>query len=171
MDCKSWVENGYAFETVIEKLKLYIKISFLYHSIEKCSNLYIFLKFLNLVKVEEIYKSLKSWVDKFGMKLVSFARWTYFVHRRTIHPVVSPIIHRPLSTRWMIHRVEFFLIGDTPGGLSTRWTVEGGQSTPRPQSIHRWRMDHWGHSYSSSLFHFAGGEWTVDGGLIGDVAL
>ena len=77
---------------------------------------------------------------------------------------MSMKIWSTLSTRWMIHRVEFFLIGDTPGGLSTRWTVEGGQSTPRPQSIHRWRVDHWGHSYSSSLFHFAGGEWTVDGG-------
>ena len=150
------------FETVIEKLKLYMKISFLYHSIEKCLFFYMLFKFLNLVQFEEIYKSSKSWVDKFGMKLVSFARWTYFVHRRTIHPVVSPIIHRPLSTRWMIHRVEFFLIGDTPGGLSTRWRVDNPLPVPNQSIGGEWIIGDTHIPHRCFISPVESGRWTVD---------
>ena len=50
-------------------------------------------------------------------------------------PRVSPI--KNFSSRWTVHRVDFFFIGDT-----LQWMVENPI--------------------------FLGGQWTLDGGLIGD---
>ena len=165
VDCKSWVENSYVFRTALKKLQLDVKIQFLCHSIEKSLNFHMLFKFLNLVKFDEIYKSSKSWVDKFGMKRVSFARWTNFVHPgdnppSCVHEHPPPTIHSVDGGWWNFHQAREHC---PPGG---RWTVGNPLLVHEHSTVHRWIARE--HSYSSSLFHFKsvqpvdGGRWTVD---------
>ena len=123
-------------------------------------------KFLNLVKFEEIYKSSKSWVDKFGMKLVSFARWTNFVHRgdnppRGVH-INPPSTVPPVDSGWVestgyvnTPRWIFPPGGHPPGGIHRPFTYNppsiGGLYVNTP-ILHRY------------FISILSPRWTVDGG-------
>ena len=132
-------------------------------------------KFLNLVKVEEIYRGLKSWVDKFGMKRVSFARWTNFAQRgdnppRCVH-ANPPSTVPPVDGGW----VDSTVCVNTPRWISPRWTIHRGESTGRSRNIHRPPVDSaWTLLFFIVIsFRFCppGGRWTVDGGFCVNVAL
>ena len=174
VDCKSWVENSYVFRTALKKLQLDVKIQFLCHSIEKSLNFHMLFKFLNLVKFDEIYKSSKSWVDDFGMKRVSFARWTNFVHPgdnppRCVHEHPPSTIHSVDGRWWNFHQAREhaeWIVHPVDDG---QWAIHSSfTSIPPSTLLVNTPILTREHSYSSSLFHFKsvhpvdGGRWTVD---------
>ena len=123
-------------------------------------------KFLNLVKFDEIYKSSKSWVDKFGMKRVSFARWTNFVHPgynppRCVHEHPPSTIHSVDGRWWNFHQAREHAEWIAHPVDDGRWAIHSSFTSIPPSTGGLLVNTHILHHYFISNLST---RWTVDDG-------